>query len=276
MSDENLSVPSATFEPHLMLGDLLFESLPSQDDVIAQVSDVPGDLGATVEPVAGKEGILEVRIAKFGATAFLTLIDAPVPNHEAESNSHQLYCQGEDRDRISTHKAQILVAVPPEFTGEPAEEVAGLSARQTQLVAARVHGMLTIALSRLPGLVGYYSGTAAATFGLPFLHQVVTGQFGSTPWPLWVSAWLRPEAEGFSGHTRGLWAMGHPELQVVNASVSPEDLFMYLMDTSAYLVLEEGEFADGQSTGRNAEELFTLHAEPWVVDQNVPAFRIGM
>lgn len=276
MSDENASVPSATFEPHLMLGDLLFDELPAQDDVIAQVSDVPGDLGVTVEPVAGKEGILEVRIAKFGATAFLTLIDAPVPEHEAESNSHQLYCQGEDRDRISAHKGQILVAVPPEFTGESAEEVAGLSARRTQLVAARVHGMLTIALSRLPGVVGYYSGTAAATFGLPFLQQVVTGQFGSTPWPLWVSAWLRPEAEGFSGYTHGLWAMGHPELQVVNASISPEDLFMYLMDTSAYLVLEEGEFADGQSTGRNAEELFTLQAEPWVVDQNVPAFRIGM
>lgn len=276
MSDENASVPSATFEPHMMLGDLLFDELPAQDDVIAQVSDVPGDLGVTVEPVAGKEGILEVRIAKFGATAFLTLIDAPVPDHEAESNSHQLYCQGEDRDRISAHKGQILVAVPPEFTGESAEEVAGLSARRTQLVAARVHGMLTIALSRLPGVVGYYSGTAAATFGLPFLQQVVTGQFGSTPWPLWVSAWLRPEAEGFSGYTHGLWAMGHPELQVVNASISPEDLFMYLMDTSAYLVLEEGEFADGQSTGRNAEELFTLQAEPWVVDQNVPAFRIGM
>jgi hypothetical protein len=259
-----------------MLGDLLFEELPARDDVMAQVSDVPGDLGVTMEPVAGKEGILEVRIAKFGATAFLTLIDTPVPDHEAESNAHQLYCQGEDRDRISTHKAQILVAVPPEFTGEPAEQVADLSARQTQLVAARVHGMLTMALSRLPGLVGYYSGTAAATFGLPFLQQVVTGQFGSTPWPLWVSAWLRPEEDGFSGYTHGLWALGHPELQVVNASISPEDLFMYLMDTSAYLVLEEGTFADGQSTGRNAEELFTLHAEPWVVDQNVPAFRIRM
>lgn len=276
MSDENSTVPAADFTPHLMLGDLLFTGVPTVEEVIAKVTDVPEEIGLTAEAVDGKDGVVEVRIKKFGATAFLTVIDAPVPNQEAEQNAHQLYCQGDDRERVSTHTAQVLIAVPPEFTGEPAEKIADLSARQTQLTVARVHGMLTVALCRLPGLAGYYSGTAASTFGLPFLQQVATGQFGSTPWPLWVSAWLRPGPEGTSAYTYGLWPMGHPELQVENTSMSPEDLFMYLMDTVAYLVLDEGTFADGQKTGRTAEEVFTLHAEPWVVDQDVPAFRIGM
>ena len=209
----------------------------------------------------GKDGVVEVRIKKFGATAFLTVIDAPVPNQEAEQNAHQLYCQGDDRERVSTHTAQVLIAVPPEFTGEPAEKIADLSARQTQLTVARVHGMLTVALCRLPGLAGYYSGTAASTFGLPFLQQVATGQFGSTPWPLWVSAWLRPGPEGTSAYTYGLWPMGHPELQVENTSMSPEDLFMYLMDTVAYLVLDEGTFTTARRPDAPPRK-FTLHASP--------------
>ncbi|HIW92518.1 MAG TPA: DUF4261 domain-containing protein [Candidatus Corynebacterium avicola] len=276
MSDENSTTPAAEFTPHLMLGDLLFTEVPTVDDVIAKVTDVPEDVGVTAQAVDGKDGVIEVQIAKFGVTAFLTVIDAPVPNQEAEQNAHQLYCQGDDLERISTHGAQILIAVPPEFTGEPAEQIVDLTARQTQLTVARVHGMVTMALSRLPGLAGYYSGTSAATFGLPFLHQVVSGQFGSTPWPLWVSAWLRPGPEGFSAYTYGLWSMGHPELQVENTRMAPEDLFMFLMDTVAYLILDEGTFEDGQSTGRTAEEVFTLHAEPWIVDEDVPAFRIGM
>lgn len=276
MSDENPSTPSATFEPHLVLGDLLFDALPTQEDVIATVTDVPGELDITAAPADGQDGVVEVRIGKSGSTVFLTLIDAPVPGHEAESNAHQLYCQGEELERISTHRAQILVAVRPEFTGDAAAQVADLTHRQLQLVTARIHGMVTMALSRLPGLAGYYSGSAAATYGLTFVQQVMTGQFGSTPWPLWVSARLMRGPEGFSAHTHGLWSMGHPELQVENTAMAPADLFMYLMDTSAYLILEGEEFSDGQSTGRSAEELFTLHAEPWIVDPAVPAFRIGM
>lgn len=264
------------FTPHPVLGVLLFDALPTLSDVIAKVTDVPGEVGVTAAPAVDRDGVIEVRIAKFGATAVLTLIGAPVPDDEAVANAHQLYCQGEERDRVAAHTAQILIAVRPEFDGDAVEQGSDLSARQRQLATARIHGMLTMALSRLPGLVGYYSASAAATFGMTFVQQVMTGQFGSIPWPLWVSAWMRPGGEGFSAYTYGLWAMGHPELQVENTTMAPEDLFMYLMDTSAYLVLDEGTFEDGQSTGRGADELFTLHAEPWVVDPAVPAFRIGM
>lgn len=276
MSDENHATPSATVTPQPMLGDLLFSTLPSQDAVLECLAGTPENLGVTAAPVEGREGIIEVRIAKFGASALLSLIDAPVPEGEAETNAHQLYCQGEERDAVAAHRAQILVAVRPEFTGDAAEKAAQASARTVQLATASVLGLVTTALSRLPGLVGYYSGSAAATFGLSFVRQAVTGQFGSAPWPLWVSAWLRPGENGISGYTFGLWTLGHPELQVVDSPLTPEDLFMYLMDTAAYLVLEEEAFADGQTTGRSAGEQFTLHAEPWVVDPSVPAFRIGM
>lgn len=276
MSDENPATPSATFTPQMMLGDLLFDELPSLEAVVTKATDFPGDLGVTAEPVAGQEGVIEVHIAQFGASAVLTLIDAPVPGGEAEANAHQLYCQGQERENIAAHRAQILVAVRPEFTGGTAAQAGDLPARQVQLATARVLGMVTMALSRLPGLVGYYSGTAAATYGLTFVQQVMTGQFGSTPWPLWISAWLRPGPDGFSAHTYGLWTMGHPELQVENTSTTPENLFMFLMDTAAYVILEGEELADGQTTGRSAEELFTLHAEPWVVDPESPALRVGM
>lgn len=273
MSAANPETLSTTFTPHPVLGDLLFSTLPDQDTVLECMGTVPDTLGVTVAPVTGKDGILEVTVAKFGATAYLTLIDAPVPDGEAEANAHQLYCQGGERDAVAAHRGQILVAVSPEFTGTDTQEI---PARRVQLATARVLGMVVTALTRLPGIVGYYSGPAMATFGPGFLRQVVTGQFGSTPWPLWVSAWLRPGPDGFSGYTCGLWALGHPELQVTDTQRGPEDLFMYLMDTAAYLVVEEEAFSDGQTTGRSAEEQFTLHAEPWVVDPAVPAFRIGL
>ncbi|WP_041631384.1 DUF4261 domain-containing protein [Corynebacterium terpenotabidum] len=276
MSEEKLCPPSPTFAPQLVLGVMLFDEPPTVDAVIDTVTSVPGDLGITAGEVAGRDGIVEVTVGKTGVTAFLSVIDEPVPGGEAVGNAHQLYCQGEEKDRVAAHQAQLLIAVPAEFTEDASAQISGLSAREIQLVANRIHGILTMAMTRLPGVAGYYSGAAAATYGPTFLAQVAEGHFGSTPWPLWVSARLHPGEQGFSAYTTGLWALGHPELQVDNAPMPPEDLFLYLMDTSAHLVLDGGTFADGQTTGRYEGERFTLGAEPWIVDPNVPALRVRM
>jgi hypothetical protein len=285
MSDET---PSATntpswsaedpFTPRLVLGVLLYDEPPTVEAVTEAVTTIPGadDLGITASPVEGQEGVIEVRIEQFGIASYLTVVDAPVPGTEVVDNAHQLYCQGEERDRVGAHRGQVLVAVRPEIEERTADQVRGLTGRQQQLVFNRVHGLMVVALTRMRGVAGYYSGAAAATYGSTFLHQVAAGNFGSTPWPLWVSAWLRPGPSGVSAYTYGLWSMGHPELQVENSTMSPEDLFLYVMDVAAYLILDGGSFADGETTGRSERERFTIHSDAWVVDQTVPAFRIEM
>jgi hypothetical protein len=285
MSDENPSTVNPPtwsaedrFSPRPVLGALLYDEPPTVEAVIGAVTTIPGadELGITASPVEGEDGIIDVRLGKFGISALLTVFDAPVPGSEAVDNAHQLYCQGEERERVAAHAGQVLVAVRPEIEERTADQVRDLPGRQQQLVFSRVHGLMVVALTRMPGIAGYYSGDAAATFGTTFLHQVAAGEFGATPWPLWVSAWLQPGPTGVSGYTYGLWALGHPELQVENSTMPPEDLFLYLMDVAAYLVLDGGSFADGETTGRSERERFTIHADAWVVDQSVPAFRIDM
>lgn len=266
------------FTPRPVLGVLLYDEPPTVESVIESVTSIPGadDLGITATPAEGKDGVVDVHIGQFGINPVLTVIDEPIPGTEVTDNAHQLYCQGEERDRVDAHRGQVLVAVRPEIEERTADQVRDLTGRQQQLVFNRVHGLMVVALTRMPGVAGYYSQAAAATFGTTFLHQVGAGEFGATPWPLWISAWLQPGPTGVAAYTYGLWALGHPELQVKNSTMPPEDLFLYLMDVAAYLVLDGGSFADGQTTGRNERERFSIHADTWVVDGTVPAFRIAM
>ena len=175
-----------------------------------------------------------------GMTAAASLMEAPVPDGEAEywANSNFM-----ERDAALAaareHQAHVMVAVvdkehPPRQRGE-------------------LYVKLVSTLLKAPNALGVYTN---GTVWLPdyFIRVSEDLKEGHLPLLDLVFVGLVQYEKGICGWTNGLRAFGKDELEIRDSQQSPQDVHELLLNISGYLIEEDVTLRDGETLGYTAEQ----------------------
>lgn len=167
----------------------------------------------------------------------LSFIPAPVPNGEAEENASHNYLWRNGVEETSQHKAQVIVAV------------AGDNALETSQIFTKVAASV-LKLDNAIGIYKYPTVISAEDFievaeyikddELPLANMIYIGLYNSE--------------KGVSGYTMGLDFFGKKEVEVLNTSLEPFDLYNFLYDIAYYIIDSNVELKDGETIGFTAEQ----------------------
>lgn len=171
--------------------------------------------------------------------AAISLMQAPVPNGEAEENAKNNYMWPEAVTAAKEHKAHIIVAV--------------LGEEQDLLERGRLYTKLAAACCRQKYATGVY------TSGVVFQPQFYEGfadmmKHDELPvfnW-IWFGMYRRPG--GISGYTYGLENFGKDELEVLDANAGPNELRDFLAGLATYVLENDVELRDGETIGFSEDD----------------------
>lgn len=169
--------------------------------------------------------------------AAVSLMPAPIPDGEAETNAQNNYMWPEAVEAARAHKAHVMVAV--------------LGKEENLLEKGRLYAKLLAACCRQKYATGVY------TSGVVFEPRFYEGfadmmRRGKLPIFNWIWFGLYRSEGGMNAYTYGMEAFGREEMEVLNTDAEPGDLRDFLASLAAY-VLESGvELRDGETIGFSA------------------------
>lgn len=174
-----------------------------------------------------------------GCMVGVSLLEAPVPDREAEINAANNYMWKDAVNAAKAHKAQLLVAVMG--TDVPAVEQGKLF---TKVVAScckqeTVLGVYTSGTVFEPGFYREASGMMKDG-GLPILN--------------WIWFGIYQNEKGTSGYTYGMEAFGKDEMEVVNANAAPSEIRDFLLEIVVYVLDADVVLRDGETIGFSEEQ----------------------
>ena len=175
-----------------------------------------------------------------GMTAAISLMEAPVPDGEAEYWANSNFMDKENAlAAAQSHKAHVMMAVidkehPPRQRGE-------------------LYVKLVATLLKAPNALGVYTN---GTVWLPdyFIQVSEDLKEGHLPLLDLVFVGLVRYEKGICGWTNGLRAFGKDELEIRDSQQSPQDVHELLLNVSGYLIEEDVTLQDGETLGYTAEQ----------------------
>ncbi len=175
-----------------------------------------------------------------GMTAAASLMEAPVPDGEAEYWANSNFMDKENALAAArNHKAHVMIAVvdkdhPPRARGE-------------------LYVKLVSTLLKAPNAQGVYTN---GTVWLPdyFIRVSEDLKEGHLPLLDLVFVGLVQYEKGICGWTNGLRAFGKDELEIRDSQQSPRDVHELLLNVSGYLIEEDVTLQDGETLGYTAEQ----------------------
>ena len=162
------------------------------------------------------------------------LIEAPVPNGEAEHFAETNYMWPNAVLETKTHVAQILVSVFDR--GQPAIE------------AAKLYTKIVSCCLKLENAVGVY------TSGTVFQPEVYIDvaelmKEGDLPILNWIYFGIYTSENGANGYTYGLRLFGKEEIEIIGSTAMPESVHDFLADLAYYILSGDMELKDGETVG---------------------------
>ncbi len=192
------------------------------------------------DPEAEEEEREDLAVISYkGYTLAVMLVEAPVPDGEAEYHAQSNYRWRSAVEVTKTHQAHIMVAVmgKPEQP-KPAGEL---------LVKA------VVACCQSANVVGIYGSETVfePAFYLRFADLLKEGIY-----PLFNLVWIGmyKSDNGFSGYTSGLRAFGKEEIEVIDSKAEPNKLCEFLSDITNYVIEYDALLLDGQTIGFSEDE----------------------
>ncbi len=175
-----------------------------------------------------------------GMTAAASLMEAPVPDGEAEYWANSNFMDKENALAAARdHTAHVMIAVidkehPPRARGE-------------------LYVKLVSTLLKAPNALGVYTN---GTVWLPdyFIQVSQDLKEGDLPLMDLVFVGLVQYEKGICGWTNGLRAFGKDELEIRDSQQSPQDVHELLLNVSGYLIEEDVTLQDGETLGYTAEQ----------------------
>ena len=174
-------------------------------------------------------------VSEFGEKAILalSLVEAPVPNGEAEQNAQYNYMWKDAVQVAKTHKAHLIVSV----VGAQNPNVGGI-----------LFSMALAAVCKDDNALGVYYNKVVVQpeyifAGTEFLNK---DQF-----PILSLVWfgLCQSEKGVSAYTTGLTNLGKDEIEIVDVSKNPNELRDFLLNIVSYVVEEDVILHDGETIG---------------------------
>ncbi|MCZ8521382.1 MULTISPECIES: DUF4261 domain-containing protein [Paenibacillus] len=185
-----------------------------------------------------KEGILVWDVD--GCTLAVSVVNAPVPDGEAEHHAQGSYLWPEAAEVTKTHVAQIIVAVLAR-SGSPME-------------SGRLYTKLAASCLKLPNAIGLY--TSGTVFKPELYVELAELMKTDDAFPLLnlVHLGLVGTETGMNGYTCGLASFGKDEIEILDSQAAPAELRDFLMDISEYVVAHDVTLRDGETIGFTAEQ----------------------
>ena len=175
-----------------------------------------------------------------GMTAAASLMEAPVPDGEAEYWANSNFMDRENAlAAAQNHKAHVMIAV--------------VDKEHSPRERGELYVKLVSTLLKAPNALGVYTN---GTVWLPdyFIQVSQDLKEGDLPLMDLVFVGLVQYEKGICGWTNGLRAFGKDELEIRDSQQSPRDVHELLLNVSGYLIEEDVTLRDGETLGYTAEQ----------------------
>lgn len=200
--------------------------------------------------LSGDEDKPDAKVVGYkGATICFALMDAPVPNGEAEKNAVFNYMWKEAEEKTKTHKAHLIVSVlgqgiSPKKKGELFVKVAAACCGLENVI-----GLYTNGVVYEPAF--YIDAAQMAKKGdLPLINLVWFG--------------LRQTEQRVTAYTIGLNNFGKDEMEVLDVAQPADKVGNFLLDMVAYVLDGDVTLRDGDTIGFSAEQKLAITKSPGV------------
>lgn len=172
--------------------------------------------------------------------ATIGLMEAKVPNGEAEYWANSNFMTREKSVAAAqSHTAHLLVAVRGRDSAP--------------LEAGKLFVKIAATCLKAPNALGIYD---CGTVWLPedFIRSAMVMKEGEIPMMDLVFIGLYQDEKGVSSWTNGLRSFGKEELEIIQSSQPPSEVYTMMTSISSYLVQEGAVLHDGETLGFSAEQ----------------------
>lgn len=182
-------------------------------------------------------------------TATVSLMPAPIPGDEAESNAQNNYLWPEAVETAKAHQAHLLVAV---FDKE-----------KNLLECGKLYAKLLAACCRQPNATGVY--TSGVVFQ-PRFYEGFADMLKEDRLPIfnWIWFGLYRSENGVCGYTYGMDVFGKEEMEVLDADAEPNEVRDFLSSLAAYVLECDATLQNGETIGFSAEDKHSITRSPGV------------
>lgn len=181
--------------------------------------------------------------------AAVSLMPAPVPDHEAEDNAANNYMWPQAVEKARAHQAHLLVAV--------------LGRGAPLLERGKLFVKLAATCCKQQNVLGVYT---SGTVFQPEFYLDFAGMMRDDELPIfnWIWFGLYRNERGTSAYTYGMDMFGKDEMEVLNTDAQPSDLRDFLSDIVSYVLEADVTLRDGETIGFSADQQLPITRGPGV------------
>ncbi|RYY99328.1 MAG: DUF4261 domain-containing protein [Chitinophagaceae bacterium] len=230
--------PRAAPEAKLLLAMPLFRN-GDRYGLSAVIGHLRGHWGLDV---SGHEGDDDAAVLTIGDnTVALAYLPAPVPPLEIEALAPYAYNWPGVAAELDGHSGHALLSVMGD---------AGSPLARYRLLSMLLHSVLATSAA-----VGVYQGRQSLL--LPrdqYLESAPGLAENKVPVDLWLYIGLQSTATGNSIYTVGMGEFGKPELEVIDSKRELEELYHFIVNICAYVIVNDVALRNGETLGYTADQ----------------------
>jgi len=189
-----------------------------------------------------------------GMMASIALIDARIPNHEAEENAKKNYFWKEAETQAAKHQAHFLVFV--------------FGNKQTAIEAGLLLVKLCDACTKITACLGIFT---SGTVFQPEMYNAIaqTIKEGMLPIYIWVYFGLYPDEKNRGcGYTFGLKQFGKKEVEIIGSYHSPQEVRDCLFNVAYYVIENNITLNNGETIGFNPKEKLRISLSAGIMHED--------
>ncbi|MDT3403856.1 DUF4261 domain-containing protein [Mucilaginibacter terrae] len=202
------------------------------------INDIESTWNVKVTDIDGDEEALAFKVN--GLTVALGYIPHPIPAEDIEWAAKYAYNWNKVLEDVAQHTGHVIVTVFPD--GENA------------LISYTLLSKVLCSLLSTSQIVGVYHGTQSLIIPRErYLSSIEELQKGKPPVQLWIYIGLRKNSRSNSAYTYGLNEFGKDELEILNSGLCLEELYIFLLNISSYLISQNITLKAGETLGYTPE-----------------------
>jgi hypothetical protein len=208
-----------------------------------------------------EEHVLALTVDGIGS-AFIALMDMPIPNGEAESNFPLSVSSFSENSELKAHHAHILVTLMPSIEADPLE-------------AMMAYTSLLAAVTDASQSVGVYWGNAGATHTREFFLAMASEHDVNPRILLWNGISRAPESGGkMSFLSYGMNQIALPDLYLICEANAASSSLGRFFDLLAYIAARGEAIPAGDTIGSTAEEKIRIKYVKSPADESKIVWRV--
>ncbi len=180
-----------------------------------------------------------------GERVAIAYMPIPIPPGDIEGTAQYAYNWQTALEDTKEHKSHLIVSI--------------MHGGQNKVKRFRIFTQVVCSLLRTTNSIGVYKGTQSLLIPKnDYLTEsgLMTDEY--LPLNLWIYFGLRVTDNGNSGYTYGLKEFDKPEMEVLNSSMSLEEIRGFLFNIAHYVLDYDVTFEEGQTVGSTEDEKITI------------------